>query len=67
MPQRRFPVLVEKGARPVRAGLSAPASEEPASVALKLRDKGLDAYRIRFDPEAKAWLAAIIDWRKHAA
>jgi hypothetical protein len=67
MPHRRFPVLVEKSPRPIRVGISAPADEEPAIVALKLREKGYDAYRIRFDPEAKAWIASVIDWRRRAA
>jgi hypothetical protein len=67
MPHRRCPVLVDKGTRRVRAGLSAGASEEPALVALKLREKGFDAYRIHFDPEARAWVAAVMDWRKQAA
>jgi len=67
MPHRRFPVLVDKGIRRLRSGLSADPGEEPAIVALKLRDKGFDAYRIRFDAEAKAWVAAVMDWRKQAA
>jgi hypothetical protein len=67
MPHRQFPVLVDKGSRRMRAGMRAGASEEPAIVALKLRDKGFDAYRICFDAEAKAWIAAVMDWRKHAA
>jgi hypothetical protein len=67
MPKSHFPVLVDAGRRRVRSGFSAAADEEPAIVALKLRDKGLDAYRIRFEPEAKAWIAAVIDWKKRAA
>jgi hypothetical protein len=67
MPHRRFPILVDKGTRRVRAGLSAGAGEEPALVALRLREKGFDAYRIGFDTDAKAWIAVVMDWRKQAA
>jgi len=52
----------------VRAGFSAPASEEPAEISLHLRDKGWSAYSIRFEPEAAVWVAKIIDlktWRSN--
>jgi hypothetical protein len=58
---------VDKGARRVRAGLRAGAGEEPAVVALQLREKGFDVYRICFDAEAEAWIASVMDWRKQAA
>jgi hypothetical protein len=35
-------------------------------IALKLLEKGWTAYRIRFDQEAGAWLASVIDWKRAA-
>jgi len=67
MRQPRYPVFVITGQRRVRVGFSAPANEESAQIALKLRDKGWDAYRLRFEAETDAWIASVIDWkRKHA-
>jgi hypothetical protein len=66
MRQRRFPVLLETAKGRIRAGFSAPAVEEPVQVALKLRERGRDVYRVRFDLEAKAWLATVIDWKRAA-
>jgi hypothetical protein len=61
MRQPRFPVLVDTGHRRVRAGFSAPLVEEPALISLKLRDKGWSVYAIQLEPQAKAWVARVID------
>lgn len=66
MRQRRFPVLLETAKGRVRAGFSAPAAEEPVQVAMKLRERGRDAYRVRFDADAGVWLATVIDWKRAA-
>lgn len=66
MRQRRFPVLMETAKGRVRAGFSAPEAAEPVQIAMKLREKGRDAYRIRFDVEARAWIASVIDWKRAA-
>ena len=66
MRQRRFPVLLDTAKGRHRAGFSAPANEEPVQIALKLLEKGWTAYRIRFDQEAGAWLACVIDWKRAA-
>jgi hypothetical protein len=66
MRQRRFPVLVETAKGRTRAGFSAPAGEEPVQIALRLREKGWNAYRIRLDAEARVWIASIIDWKRAA-
>jgi hypothetical protein len=66
MRQRRFPVLLETAKGRIRAGFSAPAAEEPVQVAMKLRERGRDAYRVRFDAEAGVWLATVIDWKRAA-
>lgn len=66
MRQRRFPVLMETAKGRVRAGFSAPATAEPVQIAMRLREKGRDAYRIRFDTEAGVWIASVIDWKRAA-
>ena len=66
MRQRRFPVLLETAKGRIRAGFSAPATEEPVQVAMKLRERGRDAYRVRFDAEVGVWLATVIDWKRAA-
>jgi hypothetical protein len=66
MSERRFPVLLDMAKGRVRAGFSAAAGEEPARLSLRLREKGWTAYRVRFDPEARAWIASVIDWKRAA-
>ena len=66
MRQRRFPVLLDTAKGRVRAGFSAPADEEPVRIALKLRERGRTAYRVRLDLEGRAWIASVIDWKRAA-
>jgi hypothetical protein len=66
MRHRRFPVLLETAKGRVRAGFSAPADEEPVRIALKLRERGRTAYRVRLDLEGGAWIASVIDWKRAA-
>jgi hypothetical protein len=66
MRERRFPVLLDTAKGRQRAGFSAPATEEPVEIAMRLRKKGWTAYRVRFDSEMGAWLASIIDWKRAA-
>jgi hypothetical protein len=40
--------------------------EEPAAVALKLREKGYQPYRVRLDEATGVWIAAVIDWKRAA-
>jgi hypothetical protein len=66
MRRRRFPVLLDTAKGRHRAGFSAPAGEEPVEIAMRLRKKGWTAYRVRFDPDAGAWIASVIDWKRAA-
>lgn len=61
MRQPRYPILVDTGRRRVRGGFAAPASEEPAEISLRLRDKGWSAYSIHFDARENAWIAQVFD------
>jgi hypothetical protein len=66
MRQHRFPVFVDTRFGRIRAGFSAPPTEEPAAVALKLRDRGWIAYRIRFEADDEAWVAAVLNAQRAA-
>ena len=66
MRQRRFPVLLDTARGRVPARFSAPAGAEPVEIALRLREKGWTAYRIRYDSVASAWIATVIDWKRAA-
>jgi hypothetical protein len=59
MGHHRFPVFLDTRLGRIRAGFSATASEKPAVVALKLRNRGWIAYKIRWDAEDEAWVATI--------
>jgi hypothetical protein len=66
MRQSRFPVFVDTKLGRLRAGFSASPSEEPAVVALKLRDRGWIAHSVRFEADNEAWVAAVLDTQRAA-
>ena len=66
MRKHRFPVFVETSLRRVPTGVYASDCDEPASVTLRLRDKGWQPYRVRLDENAGAWIASVIDWKRAA-
>ena len=66
MDPSRFPVFVDTKLGRLRAGFSASPAEEPAVVALKLRDRGWLAYRIRFEADKEAWVAGVLNTQRAA-
>jgi hypothetical protein len=66
MPRRRRPVFVETQTGRKRARFSVGAKETAVDVSLQLREVGLTAYKVRFDPELDAWIAVVIDWERAA-
>jgi hypothetical protein len=66
MRKQRFPVLVESSAHRTPTGVQAAINDEPAIVALRLREKGWHPYRVRLDETAGAWIASVIDWKRAA-
>jgi hypothetical protein len=60
MPRRVCPVLIEMGRERLLSGINAPLKAEPADVSLALREKGWTPCRVWFDPQAGAWIAAVI-------
>jgi hypothetical protein len=63
---RKCPVLVETSVGLTPARFSVSSTAQPVDVSLALRESGWMAYRIRFDPEARAWIAKVIDWGRAA-
>jgi hypothetical protein len=61
MRTRGFPVLVEVNGRRVATGLRAAATEKPVVIALQLRDRGWDPYKISFDEDGGAWTALVFE------
>jgi hypothetical protein len=66
MAARKCPVLLETSLGQTSAGVSASPAALPVEVSLALREKGWTAYRVRFDPDASAWIANVIDWARAA-
>lgn len=66
MSYRRYPVLIESAGNRKRAGFSAAAGEQPFRITMKLREKGWNPYRVRFDASAEVWIVSVIDWRSAA-
>jgi hypothetical protein len=70
MRQSRCQVYVETSVGRKPAGFRAFADEDPARIALHIREKGLIPYRVRFDRgsgiEAGVWVVSIIDWKRAA-
>lgn len=58
---RRRPVLIDIGYKLVKSDLLVPETAEPADVAVTLREKGWQPYRIRFDSAANVWIASNLD------
>ena len=62
MPVRKCPVLIESHNTRAPSGLSFLPSAQPCEITLALREIGWRAYRVQFDPQARAWIAKVIDW-----
>ena len=64
MRKQTFPIFIEADGHRVGTGLRAPATEQPVMVALRLRDRGWDPYKVSFDSVSGAWIALVFD-KKH--
>jgi hypothetical protein len=51
------PILIEHDGRVINSRIMASHAEQPADVAMKLREDGWRPYRVRFDASQGAWLA----------
>ena len=59
--RRRCPVLVELGSDIIKSDIFASDAEQPAEVAIKLREKGWSPYRVRFDDMQASWIVSSLD------
>jgi hypothetical protein len=60
MRHRGFPIIIEANGSRIEAGFKAPSTEKPLLIALELRERGWDPYRVSFDPYAGAWVALVL-------
>jgi hypothetical protein len=66
MPQRRYIVLIETAHGRTPARFTVPATATQVDVAMQVRERGLEPYRVRFDPGQAAWVVTVIDWKSAA-
>jgi hypothetical protein len=57
MRTRGFPVMIDVSGTRIDAGFRSPSTEKPALIALQLRERGWDPYKVSFNPYAGAWIA----------
>jgi len=61
--RRRCPILVDLDGSLIQADVFASDAEQPADVAMKLRDRGWSPYRVRFDDSQAAWIVSSLERR----
>ena len=66
MSHRHRHVFIETSKGRRRAGFTVSEDADAADVAIMLRNRGWEPYRLRLDREAHTWVAAVIDWRRAA-
>jgi hypothetical protein len=42
-------------------------TEEPFRISMRIREQGLIPYKVWFDPQDRAWIVSVIDWKPLAA
>ena len=62
MPQRRHIVLIETARGRTPARFHRARYGRSVDVAMKVPERGLEPYRVRFDPRLVAWVVTVIDW-----
>ncbi len=63
---RRRRVYIEAPKGRISAGFAVPETADAADVAIKLRERGWEPYRLQLEREQNAWIAIVIDWRRAA-
>ena len=59
--RRRCPIFVDLGGDLISANLFASNEDQPADVAIKLRENGWNPYRVRFDSDQATWIVSSLD------
>ena len=58
--RQRCPVLIEFSGQVIKSDIVASFADQPADVAIKLREHGWAPYRVRFDDAKAAWVASAL-------
>ena len=58
--RRRFPVLIELEGQVIPSVMVASAAEDPADIAIKVREHGWVPFRVRFDNPKAAWIVSTL-------
>jgi hypothetical protein len=66
MSKQRYAVLIETVEGYIPAKLTVPATASAVDVAMRLREKGWQPYRLRLELEQSAWIVSVIDWKRAA-
>jgi hypothetical protein len=66
MPYRRRHVFVETSKGRKKAGFTVSEHADAADVAIMLRNRGWEPYRLCLEREHHAWVATVIDWQRAA-
>jgi hypothetical protein len=61
--RKRCPILIELGQDVIKSEVVASDSEQPATIAIKMREKGWSPYRVRFDDNQAAWIVSSLNYR----
>ena len=64
MTTRTFPIIVQVDDARIDTRLRALSNEKPVVVALRLRDRGWDPYKVSFDPKTGEWIAQAFERRQ---
>jgi hypothetical protein len=56
--RQRCPILIELGGEVIKSEAFASDAEQPAEVAIKIREQGWSPYRVRFDDTKAAWIVS---------
>ena len=60
--QRRCPILVESKGQAVKTHLFASDAEQPADIAIRVREEGWKPFRVRFDDSNSAWVVSTLEY-----
>ena len=60
--QRRCPILVESKGQVVKTHLFASDAEQPADIAIRIREEGWKPFRVRFDNSNSVWVVSTLEY-----
>ena len=60
--RRRCPIFVESKGEVVKTHLFASDAEQPADIAIRVREEGWKPFRVRFDNSNSAWVVSTLEY-----